>query len=70
MDCWRKTLHAAELKRSDVEAAREDWFVSQNTLDPVRLVFLDENAAAINMIHRYGSPPRRRRREIAVLQGL
>ncbi len=38
--------------------AREDWFASQETLDPDRLVFIDEIAAATNMTRRYGWVPR------------
>lgn len=52
-----------------MRAAREDWFASQDTLDPDRLVFLDETAAATNMTRRYGWAPRGQRCRIAVPQG-
>jgi transposase len=52
-----------------VKAAREDWFASQDTLDPDGLVFLDETAAATNMTRRYGWAPRGQRCRIAVPQG-
>jgi transposase len=52
-----------------VKAAREDWFASQDTLDPDCLVFLDETAAATNMTRRYGWAPRGQRCRIAVPQG-
>ena len=52
-----------------MKAAREDWFASQDALDPDRLVFLDETAAATNMTRRYGWAPRGQRCRIAVPQG-
>ena len=52
-----------------MKAAREDWFASQDSLDPDRLVFLDETAAAANMARRYGWAPRGQRCRIAVPQG-
>ena len=36
----------------DVMKAREDWFESQLDLDPERIIFLDETAAATNMARR------------------
>ena len=59
--------HAAE--REDVREAREAWFEAQPDLDPDRLVFLDETAAATNMARRYGRAPRGERCRIAVPQG-
>jgi DDE superfamily endonuclease len=52
-----------------VKAAREDWFARQDTLDPDRLVFIDETAAATNMARRYGWAPSGQRCRIAVPQG-
>ena len=49
--------------------AREAWFEAQPDLDPDRLVFLDETAAATNMARRYGRAPRGERGRIAVPQG-
>lgn len=49
--------------------AREAWFEAQPDLDPDRLVFLDETAAATNMARRYGRAPRGERCRIAVPQG-
>ena len=52
-----------------MKAAREDWFANQDALDPDRLVFLDETAAATNMVRRYGWAPRGQRCRIAVPHG-
>lgn len=46
-------LHAAEQERLDLRAARLAWFKAQLDLDPERLVFVDETAAAANMVRRY-----------------
>ena len=58
-------MHAAEQERADVRAAREAWFEAQPELDPDRLVFLDETAAATNMARRYGWAPRGERCRLA-----
>lgn len=52
-----------------MKGAREAWFANQDALDPDRLVFLDETAAATNMARRYGWAPRGQRCRIAVPQG-
>ena len=49
--------------------AREAWLESQLDLDPERLVFIDETAAATNMARRYGRAPRGERCRIAVPHG-
>ena len=49
--------------------AREAWFDGQLDLDPDRVVFLDETAAATNMARRYGRAPRGQRCRIAVPHG-
>ena len=49
--------------------ARERWFEGQLDLDPERVVFLDETAAATNMERRYGRAPRGQRCRIAVPHG-
>lgn len=36
---------------------RQDWQAAQPTLDPVRLVFVDETWASTNMARRYGRAP-------------
>jgi transposase len=50
----KKTLRAAEQKRPDVAAARQVWSEAQKSLDPRRLVFVDETWASTNMAPRYG----------------
>ena len=45
-----------------MKAAREAWFAGQLDLDPERLVFLDETAAATSMVRRYGETPATSRR--------
>ena len=49
--------------------AREAWFEGQLDLDPERVVFIDETAAATNMERRYGRAPRGERCRIAVPHG-
>ena len=49
--------------------AREAWFEGQLDLDPERVVFLDETAAATNMERRFGRAPRGERCRIAVPHG-
>ena len=53
----KKTGHASEQERADVEAAREDWFEGQLDLDPLKLVFIDETSISTNMARRFGWAP-------------
>ena len=53
----KKTLHAAEQDRDDVRAAREEWRENQPSLDPRRLVFIDETATKTNMTRLRGRAP-------------
>jgi len=57
-DAQKKSLHASEQQRPDVAAAREAWRDRQPSLDPDRLVFIDETWATTNMTRRYGRAPR------------
>jgi hypothetical protein len=52
-----------------VSAAREAWFDKQIDLDPDCLVFIDETAAATNMVRSYGRSPRGERCRISALHG-
>lgn len=52
-----------------MRAARQAWFDALPDLDPDRLVFLDETAAATNMARRHGWAPRGQRCRLAVPQG-
>ncbi|WP_354137645.1 IS630 family transposase [Bradyrhizobium sp. LB11.1] len=51
---FKKTLHAAEQDRPDVSEARERWQASQASLDPTKLVFVDETGANTKMVRAYG----------------
>ena len=53
----KKTGHAWEQEREDVEASREAWFEGQLDLDPLKLVFIDETAISTNMARRFGWAP-------------
>ena len=50
----RRAFCAAEQKRPDVAAARAAWRETQSSLDPRKLVFIDETWASTNMTPRYG----------------
>ena len=52
-----------------MKAARQAWFDALPDLDPDRLIFLDETAAATNMARRYGRAPRGERCRLLVPQG-
>jgi transposase len=60
-DAQKKSLHAAEQQRPDVAAAREVWRNRQPSLDPDRLVFIDETWATTNLTRRYGRAARGQR---------
>src|SRR5690242_20148693 len=44
----KKMLHATEQDRADIAAARREWRDNQPTLDPARLVFIDESVLQRN----------------------
>jgi transposase len=46
---FKKTLHASEQEREDVQAARLAWSEAQPTMAVEKLVFIDETGAAANM---------------------
>jgi len=50
----KKTLHAAEQDRPDVAKARAEWKDTRHTLDPGKLVFIDETGTATNMVRTRG----------------
>lgn len=58
---FKKTLRAAEQDRPDVAAARAELKAEQPTLDPRRLVFIDETAVTTKMVRHYGRAPRGQR---------
>ena len=48
-DRSKKTLHASEQEREDVQAARRAWSEAQQAMDVEKLVFIDETWAATNV---------------------
>ena len=52
-----------------MRAARDAWLDGQLDLDPDRLVFIDETAAATNMVRPYGRSPRGERCRILAPHG-
>jgi transposase len=51
-------LHAAEQDRPDVAKARAGWRDNQPSLNPAKLVFLDETSTKTNMVRLYGRSER------------
>jgi transposase len=54
-------VHAAEQSRPDVAEARERWKAGQASLDPTRLVFVDETGTNTKMVRLYGRAPKGQR---------
>ena len=54
-------LHATEQDRADIGAARSEWRDNQPTLDPARLVFIDETWIKTNMTRPMGRAERGKR---------
>jgi transposase len=65
----KKSVHASEQERPDVQERREAWFEGQLDLDPRRLVFVDETWATTNMAPLYGWAPRGERLRASVPLG-
>jgi transposase len=57
----KKTLHASEQTRPDVAEARERWKAGQASLDPTKLVFVDETGTNTKMVRAYGRAPKGQR---------
>lgn len=51
-------MHAAEQERPDVAEARANWQLDQASLDPSKLVFIDETGTSTNMARLYGRAKR------------
>ena len=49
---YKKTLHASEQEKRDVQGARLAW--REKGLDPKKLAFIDEKWASTNITPRYG----------------
>ena len=54
----KKSGHASEQERADVEASREAWFEGQLDFDPTKRVFIDEPGISTRMARRFGRAPR------------
>lgn len=54
-------MHAAEQERPDVAQARSAWKASQASLDPTKLVFIDETGTSTKMARLYGRAKRGKR---------
>jgi transposase len=54
-------VYAAEQERPDVAQARAAWKARQETIDPTKLVFIDETGTSTNMARRYGRAKRGKR---------
>jgi transposase len=54
----KKSLHAAEQDRADVAEKRREFIRRQPSLDPDRLIFIDETWAATSMARRRGRAAR------------
>jgi len=54
-------VRAAEQDRPDVAAARAAWIEDQSSIDPERLVFIDETGTSTNMARLRGRAPRGQR---------
>jgi transposase len=63
---FKKIVHASEQERPDVAAARAAWRLAQPTLDPHRLVFIDETGTSTNMT-RLRARARRGRRVVGLV---
>jgi transposase len=68
-DTQKKHLRAAEQDRADIVEARLAWSKLQPTLDPRRLVFLDETWATTNMTPSHGRAPKGQRLTCSVPHG-
>jgi transposase len=60
---------ASEQQRPDVAAARDAWRVGQRSLDPTKLVFIDETGCATNMTRLRGRAPKGQRLKARVPHG-
>ncbi len=54
---FKKTLHASEQEREDVQAARCAWSEAQPVMDVDKLVFIDEIWATTNITRSHGRAP-------------
>ena len=65
----RRDVHASEQDRPDVARKRERWKARQASIDPARLIFLDETWVKTNMAPLRGWAPRGQRLRAKVPHG-
>ena len=65
----KKTAHAAEQERPDVALKRLSWLEGQPTLDPNKLIFIDETGASTKMARLRGRAKKGERCRAAVPHG-
>ena len=65
----KKSAHAAEQDRPDIERARKAWFDGQLDLDPDRLIFIDETGTSTKMARTHGRALRGQRLRMGVPHG-
>lgn len=65
----RKKSLRAEQDRSDIAAARQQWREAQPSLDPAKLIFIDEAWTKANMTRPMGRAPCGQRLASAVPHG-
>jgi len=65
----KKTAHAAEQERPDILKKRQEWFNGPISLDPDKLVFIDETWASTNMARTRGRARRGERLRASVPHG-
>ena len=58
---FKKTLHASEQERADVQEARRAWRQALPTMEVEKLVFIDETWTSTNLTRRYGRAAKGRR---------
>jgi transposase len=65
----KKSPYAAEQDTPELKAEREAWQKEFASVDPSRLVFLDESGANTQMARRYGRAPRGERIRVPIPHG-
>jgi len=57
----KKTVYASEQNREDVKQKRKEWKEFQRTVDPAKLIFLDESGINTGMTRLYGRATKNQR---------
>jgi hypothetical protein len=67
---FKKSAHAAEQERPDVQDEREAWQEAQSEFELTQLVFIDETWLSTNMARRCGRCPKGERLKPAIPTGI